>query len=206
MTYDSPGSGLLPLQPDQLENAIALAARAFANDPQTQAVARPSDRGKYMPYFYRLVLRYALRHGEVWVSSSKLEGLSWWMPPGHQVTNRHLLGAGAFTLPFQTSWEFVRRQLAFEAAEQDAHKRIADFPHWYLALLAVDPAAQGRGHARRLMELQLERIDHESFPCYLETYNERNPAFYARFGFRVAGEFKVAHRITGWGMVRPAGL
>jgi ribosomal protein S18 acetylase RimI-like enzyme len=206
MTYDSPGSGLLPLRRDQLGAAVALAVRAFANDPHTLAVSRPSDRDKLMPPFYRLALRYALRYGEVWASSSNLEGLAWWMSPGHRITYRQLLGTGAAGLPFQTSWEFLRRQLAFEAAQQEAQKRLADFPHWYLVLLAVDPVKQGQGWARRLLEPQLERIDHESFPCYLETFNERNLALYARFGFRVAGDFKVAGRITGWGMLRPAGL
>jgi ribosomal protein S18 acetylase RimI-like enzyme len=206
MTYDSPGSGLLPLRPDQLEAAVALVVRAFANDPHTLAVAHPSERVKMLPPFYRLALRYALRYGEVWVTSSNLEGLAWWMPPGHSINNRQLLSVGALGLPFQTSWEFLRRQLAFEAAGQEAHKRMADFPHWYLVLLAVDPPQQGRGWARRLLESQLERIDRESFPCYLETYNERNLTFYARYGFRVAGEFKVAHRLTGYGLVRPAGL
>jgi ribosomal protein S18 acetylase RimI-like enzyme len=56
-------------------------------------------------------------------------------------------------------------------------------PHWYLMLLAVDPAMQRRGVGTMLMNDALARIDAEHVGAYLETQKEDNHAYYRRFGF-----------------------
>ena len=75
-----------------------------------------------------------------------------------------------------------------------------DEPHWYLAVLGVDGAAQGEGLGRRLIEPGLQRCDEEGLPAYLETMNEANLAWYARFGFEVTDE--VHGGIPAWLLTR----
>jgi GNAT superfamily N-acetyltransferase len=55
--------------------------------------------------------------------------------------------------------------------------------HWYLMLLAADPARQRTGAGTLLMEDGLTRTDLEGVGGYLETQKEENLAYYRRFGF-----------------------
>jgi GNAT superfamily N-acetyltransferase len=64
-------------------------------------------------------------------------------------------------------------------------------PHWYLAVLGTDPAAQGRGLGSALLRSRLSRCDDTRFPAYLESSKEENVPYYERFGFRVTGEVRL---------------
>lgn len=58
-------------------------------------------------------------------------------------------------------------------------------PHYYLRLLAVAPALQGRGIGSALLQPILARCDRDRVPAYLETDTAANVRFYERHGFRV---------------------
>jgi ribosomal protein S18 acetylase RimI-like enzyme len=58
-------------------------------------------------------------------------------------------------------------------------------PHWYLMLLAVDPAMQRGGVGTMLMDDGIARIDAEHVGTYLETQKVDNLAYYRRFGFEL---------------------
>ncbi len=58
-------------------------------------------------------------------------------------------------------------------------------PHWYLMLLAVEPAMQRSGVGTMLMDEGLARVDSEHVGAYLETQKEDNLAYYRRFGFQL---------------------
>ena len=58
-----------------------------------------------------------------------------------------------------------------------------DGPHWYLPLIGVDPAHQGKGHGEALMQHVLAQCDREHLPAYLESTNPRNISLYKRHGF-----------------------
>jgi len=58
-------------------------------------------------------------------------------------------------------------------------------PHWYLMLLAADPAHQRSGAGTLLMDDGVTRIDAEGVGGYLETQKEENLAYYRRFGFEL---------------------
>ena len=46
-------------------------------------------------------------------------------------------------------------------------------PHWYLPLIGVDPAHQGKGHGGALMAYALQRCDRDHLAAYLESTNPR---------------------------------
>ena len=54
---------------------------------------------------------------------------------------------------------------------------------WYLSILAVAPAAQGRGLGAALLAPTLAELDAEGTPAWLETTTWRNVRFYERLGF-----------------------
>jgi ribosomal protein S18 acetylase RimI-like enzyme len=64
-------------------------------------------------------------------------------------------------------------------------------PHWYLAVMGVDPQWQGRGIGSKLMRPALETLDAEGMPAYLEASTPRSRALYERHGFAVTGEFNL---------------
>ena len=82
------------------------------------------------------------------------------------------------------------------AAGADTYRRIIGFMEpraaavvepsaWYLSIVGVAPAAQGQGTGARLIGPTLAQADRAGASCYLETFDERNPRFYHRLGFRV---------------------
>jgi len=72
----------------------------------------------------------------------------------------------------------------FDAAHPHAE------PHYYLSLLATHPDHRGAGHGMRLLAENLERIDQEGLPAYLESTNPANNDRYGRVGFEVVGSFE----------------
>lgn len=60
-------------------------------------------------------------------------------------------------------------------------------PHWYLAMIGVDPARQGRGLGSAILKESLRRCDEDGAIAYLESSNPKNVPLYERHGFEVMG-------------------
>jgi ribosomal protein S18 acetylase RimI-like enzyme len=78
----------------------------------------------------------------------------------------------------------------FKVFEQMAKYHPAE-PHWYLPLIGVDPAHQGKGYGSALMTYALQQCDRDHAPAYLESTNPRNISLYRRHGFEVLGTIQV---------------
>ena len=66
---------------------------------------------------------------------------------------------------------------------------LVDDDAWYLSIVAIDPAAQGQGLGRKLLEPTIAEASHAGVTCYLETFSQRNLSFYQRLGFATAAQF-----------------
>ena len=64
-------------------------------------------------------------------------------------------------------------------------------PHWYLALLGVDPPWQRQGIGEGLLQGVFTRADRAGLACYLEAPTAGNARYYGRRGFRVVMETDV---------------
>ena len=62
---------------------------------------------------------------------------------------------------------------------------------FYLAVIGVEPSAQGRGLGGALMKPVLDRADNEGVHAFLEASTARSRALYERNGFRVTGEIRL---------------
>jgi GNAT superfamily N-acetyltransferase len=71
---------------------------------------------------------------------------------------------------------------------EDSHPRTE--PHYYLSLLGTHPSHRGRGIGMELLAQNLERIDAEGAPAYLESTNPVNNRRYESVGFTRTGEFR----------------
>jgi GNAT superfamily N-acetyltransferase len=183
-------------------------ARAFQNDPLMRfAIPDDNQRRRLAPRLIALNARYGCRYGEVYAAPNVYGGYvgaAVWLPPGHtSMTLARILRAGLFVAPFRVPWPILRRLAIAGNHAASLHARCLTKPYWYLSQLGVEPAAQRRGVASRLLRPMLARMDAANLPCYLETENAANIAFYQRFGFHVAAEDTSPGYPPIWGMVRP---
>lgn len=187
----------------QRNEAIATTSRAFWPDPLVGFFARDSlQEHRVLPIFLGALLRDAFRYGEVWgaIENNRVLGSASWLPPGATSRARsrefRIYTAGARAL---LTGRNRRTGIAlFDAVE----KRHPTQPHWYLALLGVDPTRQGRGLGRALLDPVLTRCDETLESAYLETQKPENLPFYERFGFQILDEVSVAGSPPVWLMWR----
>ena len=161
-------------------------SRAFHEDPTwSWAFPDPSRRQEQYAVWWRFVIAGAMRYPWVFMTDDA-EVASIWIPPdGTEIAEeaeaevelllKDLVGPRAAEV-----MDLLER---FEAA----HPR--DESHFYLSLLGTDPAHAGRGLGMALLAENLELVDRQGMPAYLESSNPGNNHRYERRGFVKVGEF-----------------
>ena len=88
------------------------------------------------------------------------------------------------------------------AAQADVHR--PPEPHYHLGVIGVDPAAQGQGHGRALLDtLQTLSENHpRSTGVWLDTEHPRNVAIYQRCGYEILAQNSFGP-VMIWCMFRP---
>ncbi|QBD76961.1 N-acetyltransferase [Ktedonosporobacter rubrisoli] len=193
-----------PLTPQQLTQASAMIGKAFWADPLSIYIyPHEAERARRLVLMYSIPLRYALRYGETLVASG-LTGVSCWISPEYtNLDNLRMLRVGALRAACGMGLVGLWRINAADSYTRNIHRRCISEPHWYLWLLGVEPALQGQGLGSRLLRAGLERVDAASLPCYLDTTNPANVAFYQKFGFRLVHQATIPDSNVGvWSMIR----
>lgn len=111
-----------------------------------------------------------------------------WYPPGAE----ELTPAEEAAFP-----EFAAELLG--AAKRDELLEVSDRfeaahpsePHYYLSLLATNPAHRGRGLGMGLLAANLEVIDRLEVPSYLESSNPANDRRYMSLGYQPHGSIEL---------------
>ena len=105
-----------------------------------------------------------------------------WLAPGRTAVGPGtLVRSGLVWAPLRLGPAAFRRRISLTTAFEHEAQRALTGPYWHLFVLGVDSAAQRRGHGGGLLAPVLAT----RVPCYLETTEEANLAFYARHGFAV---------------------
>lgn len=159
-------------------------ADAFFDDPVGHWLdPEPATRaGRLSRVFELWATAFTLPHGEV-VRAGDF-GAALWLPPGRWqvpplVQLRHLPRLGRI---------FGRRTALLLRGQKKLERHHPREPHWYLPLIGVAAADQGRGVGSALLGVVLERCDRDGVAAYLEATCERNRDLYARHGFTLRGE------------------
>jgi GNAT superfamily N-acetyltransferase len=170
-------STIVTLPRDQLGASAAVLARAFDDDPVFRYLY-PTPRRRWWSCrsFLRAIVRDGLPFGEVWaaVDDGGVIGTAGWLPegsypPSRRRAARQLLSAWqAFLTPHT-----FRDGLRYLTETEKLHPKA---PHWYLAVIGVEPARQGEGLGGKLLSAVLGRLDGTGVPAYLETSTETNVA------------------------------
>lgn len=162
---------------------------AFHDDPVWMWVC-PDDRRRreHLGAAFAQVIRSRVRSGWSWTTDG-LQGGAVWAAPGHW-KSRPMDGVRAIPPMVRAIGRHgLRERLEALGRLERHHPRE---PHWYLEILAADPAMRGRGIGSALIAPMLERCDTEGLPAYLESSKEENLAFYGRFGFEVREVLEIA--------------
>ncbi len=184
------------LYPEQHEQAAVSLGRAFIHDPAFKAIlpdiTEPVARAEHLADLFRAQLAIERRTGQpvfgvVYdgrvVAAAMTEGMGHPALLGLMVTGlgqmpRLIRGVG---------WGGLVRALKIFGVLAQHHP---EEPHLYLQTLGVDPAFQGKGYGKALLDrLALEaRARPEIAGVYLETGTEANVAFYSSKGYEILGE------------------
>ena len=169
-----------------IDSITSIVTLAFAHDPLwAHAMARPDGGTAHHAMFWRLFVEGALRYPWTWLTSGG-EATSIWIPPGgtemtpEQEQRLADLATGRLGPAASNYLELLSR---FDSAHPRAE------PHYYLSLLGTHPDYRGKGFGMRLLARDLEQIDAEHLPAYLESSNAANNHRYASVGFEPQGEF-----------------
>lgn len=162
---------------DAVLNTLML---AFAADPCLRFILDTPD--KFFKAFRPFAAGMgggALEAGTAWLADDGAAA-ALWLPPGITSDRDAMLGAVAELV------DPAKLPAVGEVGETMAQYHPEE-PHWYLAMIGVDPARQGRGYGSAILKESLRRCDEDGVIAYLESSNAKNVPLYERYGFEVMG-------------------
>ena len=186
-------SAITSLQRGSIDRAAVTLERALSPDPMfTWLFPDPVTRPAALQRFLRVPLEYGLRYGRV-TTSHEGKAVCVWLPPGPRITIPRMIRSGMLGVPFRTGFGPFFKFMAANEIMDKIHKARVPEPHSYLMLVGVNPELQGQGAGSAIVREGLALADRESQPCYLDTSERRNLAFYERLGFVVLEEATLAN-------------
>jgi GNAT superfamily N-acetyltransferase len=178
-------------------------------DPFYAAIAQgfedEESRRRSLARYFDYSMTEGAQHGRlvIWPEPS-IGAAVWLLPQDRASSDVHSKAKAAFLAE------------AIGARGAETYRRVIEFMSlqamstvparaWYLSIVGVAPSAQGRGIGARLLQSTLDEADANRVPCYLETFDSRNPRFYQRLGFaEIAKRVEPVTRSTYTIMVRAA--
>ncbi len=177
---------------------IDVVTSAFETDPAARWIYPDTAQyRRHFPVFAQAFGGRAFEYGTAFYSGTFV-GAALWLPPGTGPDEETLLALLTETL------RESEKQAAFAVFEQMGSYHPAE-PHWYLPLIGVLPAMQGKGHGSALMQRVLRQCDRDGTLAYLESSNPRNIPFYERHGFELLGTIQVETSPPIYPMLRRPG-
>jgi len=180
---------IIAASPSDIEPAVSCLATAFAADPITGFLLQTGPHYRQrLTQFFSLLIGARLALGMPVLVARDANGIRG--------------GAMGYTTA-RPEWpkRFMDDWARFEHAVPGLAERMAVYdeiaekgkpaqPHYYLGVLGLDPALQGRGLGMQLLKSFCERsaADPLSAGVYLETASPSNVRFYERAGFEVSGQ------------------
>jgi GNAT superfamily N-acetyltransferase len=157
---------------------------AFAADPPTRWLfPEPEQYLRHFPTFARALGGAALPR-QTALTTSDCAAVALWLAPDAEPDEEalaRLIEDGVAPQRRADMADVVEEMVGYHPQE----------PHWYLPLIGVEPAWQGRGLGAALLRAALAGCDAEGLPAYLESTNPRNRPLYERHGFEAVGEIRI---------------
>ena len=170
---------------EHVDDLAAVMGRALAVEPMIAWPFRGSSEPdvERATALFRLLLEVYVEAGVVWEEAER-RGCAAWIPPGKIEIFESMDAATRGPVAELTDDGGVR----YDAFWDWLGGHVPDEPCWFLDMVGVDPAHQGRGIGRALIQHGLNGVTAQAAPAFLETATARNVAYYERFGFRVVAD------------------
>lgn len=167
---------------------------AFQAEPFYLAIAhartnkKESVKDALIKYF-DFCIQEAKQYGIFQTMDEPSIGASLWLnPPTEELWEKQAAGKKAFLKKHLGAESLAIYKKMAHSMEQMEETVIEDH-YWYLSILAVAKAHQGKGYGRKLLAPVLAEADKLGVPTFLETFTERNLIFYGKLGYEVALEY-----------------
>lgn len=192
-----------PLAPEEVPAATEALARSFDGDPMYRFLLPERRRLDWLRFLMRGALEVALPDGHVFTIDGVPGAIGMfppgrYPPPGRRLSGYLVRSSRRPPMPLPGLRLLWRSNRVISAMER-LHP---SDPHYYVQVLGVDPAHQGRGYGRALLEPAVALADRDRAPAYLETTNPSNLGLYRRFGFAVLEELTLPGYPPLWTMRR----
>ena len=198
-------SKILRFDKSNIDLAGKVCTKAYFEDPLfCWFFPEISKRRKNLSHLFNVGFRYTLKYGEVYATSSNIEGVASWLPyDKSSISFEQMIRFGFLNLILKAGIKNLKKMNVYDKFCKKKHKQHANFPHCYLYNIAVDPKYQGKGYSRKLLSPMLARLDEKNLPCYLETQIEKNVSIYQHFEFDVVEKAIIPGiNLDSWFMLR----
>lgn len=188
-------------------NAAQVLSKSFIDYPIFSFILpKRTYREKKIKFLFIFIINLGLLSGEVLASSNKLEGVSIWInstsqkPPAIKILWYCLIPLFMRVNPI-SAFRLIQTGLLREKKRKDILKG----PYFLLDIIGVSPIYQNQGYARRIIESKLNEYDKQPNPCYLETSDKANIAFYEKYNFHLYYEYQLK-TLKIYGLLRESKL
>lgn len=180
---------------EDAERIISSLVLAFSADPIVRWMyPSPQQYLEHFPDFIRTFGSKAFEQRSVYYTDN-YSGAAFWLSPQSEPDT------DAVAMYIQQTTSEQQQTEIFAMFEQIDNYHPHE-PHWYLAILGIEPTQQNQGYGSALIEHKLEECDRQGIIAYLESSNPKNIPFYQRHGFKIIGEIQAGSSPTIFPMLR----
>ncbi|MFW9938873.1 MAG: GNAT family N-acetyltransferase [Candidatus Thorarchaeota archaeon] len=180
---------LYKLTPNDVKEACIVAGNAFQNDPITIfTYPDGKERKEKLQYGFYMIYNYGVKHGLAYATSKNLEGITIWLPPNKTYPSTWtMMRYGGFYAMRKVGLKLkaMKRTMTVFKYEEEKHKELAPYDHWYFQNIAVKPEEQGKGYGGLLIRTMIKTVESDGLPIYVETNTEKSVSIYQKYGFEI---------------------
>ncbi len=189
MNVNNDLDNLYKLRPDDLIKACKVAGEAFKDDPiMVFTYPDSNEREQKSQYGFYMIYNYGIKYGLTYATSKNLEGITIWLPPNKVYPSTWaMMRHGVFYTMRKVGLKMkaMKRTMTVFKYEDEKHKELTPFDHWYFQNIAVKPEEQGKGYGGLLIKTMLKTIESDELPVYVETNTEKSVSIYQKHGFEI---------------------
>ena len=187
MNMNNDLDNLYKLTPEDVKKACVVAGNAFQDDPVTIfTYPDEKERKEKVQYGFYMLYKYGIKHGLAYAISKNLEGITIWLPPDKVYPSTWtMMRYGGFYAMRKVGLKLkaMKRIMTVFNYEEERHKHLVPYDHWYFQNIAVKPEEQGKGYGGLLISTMLKTIESDGLPVYVETNTEKSVSIYQKYGF-----------------------